>query len=132
MDLRPMTNGWSQVEGIRSKVSGRRSMGDYFIIEVSEQEIGREREKARELRRTQWWKNRLARGICHYCGETFSPAELTMDHLVPLVRGGKSGRGNVVPACKECNNKKKHMLPLEWEEYMEGKGQRAKGKGENP
>ncbi len=104
---------------------------DYFIIEVSEQEIRREKEKARELRRTQWWKNKVANGICHYCGGKFPPAELTMDHLVPLVRGGKSSRGNVVPACKECNNKKKHMLPLEWEEYMEGKGQRAKGEGKD-
>jgi 5-methylcytosine-specific restriction endonuclease McrA len=91
---------------------------DYFIIEVSEQEIKREKEKARELRKTQWWKNRVAKGICHYCGGTFSPAELTMDHLVPIVRGGKSSRGNVVPACKGCNSKKKYMLPLEWEEYL--------------
>jgi 5-methylcytosine-specific restriction endonuclease McrA len=44
--------------------------------------------------------------------------ELTMDHIVPLVRGGKSTKGNCVPACKECNNKKKHMLPIEWEEYL--------------
>ncbi|MGA2150542.1 MAG: HNH endonuclease [Geobacteraceae bacterium] len=92
---------------------------DYFIIEVSEQEIKREKEKARELRHTQWWKNRVAKGICHYCGGAFPPAELTMDHLVPIVRGGKSARGNVAPACKECNNKKKHMLPLEWEEYLQ-------------
>ncbi len=41
-----------------------------------------------------------------------------MDHIVPVVRGGKSTRGNVVPACKECNTKKKYMLPLEWEEYL--------------
>jgi 5-methylcytosine-specific restriction endonuclease McrA len=100
---------------------------DYFIIEVSEQEIKREKEKARQLRHTQWWKNRVAKGICHYCGGTFPPAELTMDHLVPIVRGGKSARSNVAPACKECNNKKKHMLPLEWEEYLAGKGQKAKG-----
>ncbi len=91
---------------------------DYFIIEVSEQEIRREKEKARELRKTQWWKNRVAKGICHYCGGTFSPSELTMDHLIPIVRGGRSSRGNVVPACKECNSKKKYMLPLEWEEYL--------------
>lgn len=44
--------------------------------------------------------------------------ELTMDHIVPIVRGGKSKRGNVVPACKECNTKKKYMLPIEWEEYL--------------
>ncbi len=93
-------------------------MTSSFIIELSEQEIKREKEKARELRRTQWWKNRVAKGICHFCGGEFPPAELTMDHLVPIVRGGKSTRGNVVAACKECNNRKRHMLPMEWEEYM--------------
>jgi 5-methylcytosine-specific restriction endonuclease McrA len=90
----------------------------YFIIEVSEQEIKREREKARELRASQWWKNRLAKGVCHWCGASFEPSELSMDHIVPIIRGGKSSRGNVVPACKECNSKKKHMLPMEWEEYV--------------
>jgi 5-methylcytosine-specific restriction endonuclease McrA len=95
---------------------------DYFIIEVSEAEIKKEREKARELRKTQWWKNRIARGICHWCGGKFSSAELSMDHIVPVIRGGKSGRGNVVLSCKECNNKKKHMLPIEWEEYLSSLG----------
>ena len=89
-----------------------------FIIEVSEQEIKREREKARELRKSQWWKNRLDRGLCHYCGNRFKADELSMDHIVPVIRGGKSTRGNLVPACKECNNRKKHMLPVEWEEYL--------------
>ncbi len=45
--------------------------------------------------------------------------DLTMDHLIPLSRGGKSKKGNLVPACKECNNKKKYLLPLEWEEYLD-------------
>ncbi len=92
---------------------------DYFIVEVSEQEIRREKEKARELRRSHWWQNRLAKGSCHWCGGSFPPEELTLDHIVPIIRGGKSSRGNVVPACKECNNKKKYLLPLEWEEYLE-------------
>jgi 5-methylcytosine-specific restriction endonuclease McrA len=91
---------------------------DYFIIEISEQELKREREKARELRKSRWWQNRLALGVCHWCGGSFPPDELTMDHIVPVVRGGRSTRGNVVPACKECNNKKKHMLPVEWDEYL--------------
>jgi len=91
---------------------------DYFIVEVSEEEIKREREKARELRKSQWWKNRIAKGACHWCRGQFPPAELSMDHIVPVIRGGKSSRGNVVPCCKECNNKKKHMLPIEWEEYL--------------
>ena len=91
---------------------------DYFIVEVSEQEIKREKEKARELRKSQWWKNRIAKGICHYCGGSFPPAELSMDHIVPLARGGKSTRGNVAPACKECNSRKKYLLPVEWDEYL--------------
>ena len=36
-----------------------------------------------------------------------------MDHLVPLARGGKSSKGNVVPACKSCNTNKKYHLPEE-------------------
>ncbi len=91
---------------------------DYFISDVSEEDLRREKEKARELRKSRWWKNRLAKGVCHYCGGTFPPAELTMDHIVPLIRGGTSSRGNVAPACKECNNRKKHLLPIEWEEYL--------------
>ena len=36
-----------------------------------------------------------------------------MDHIVPVVRGGKSTRGNVVPCCKECNSDKKYLTPAE-------------------
>ncbi len=94
----------------------------HFTIEVSEQDIKREKEKARDLRRTRWWKNKLAHGVCHYCGGSFPPEELTMDHLVPIARGGKSTRGNVVPACKECNSRKKYLLPIEWDEYLDAIG----------
>jgi 5-methylcytosine-specific restriction endonuclease McrA len=86
-----------------------------FIAVASEEEIRRERTKARELRQSQWWKQKRAAGVCHHCGKTFPPHELTMDHLVPLVRGGRSTKGNLVPACKDCNNKKKHQLPFEFE-----------------
>jgi 5-methylcytosine-specific restriction endonuclease McrA len=40
-----------------------------------------------------------------------------MDHIVPIARGGKTTKGNVVPCCKECNNLKKQLLPMEWEAY---------------
>ncbi|MGD9732766.1 MAG: HNH endonuclease [Desulfamplus sp.] len=78
----------------------------------------REKHKARELRNSQWWKRKRSQGICHYCGESFPPKELTMDHVVPISRGGTSSKNNVVPCCKECNTKKRTMLPLEWDEYM--------------
>ena len=78
----------------------------------------RERSKARELRSSQWWKRRLAKGVCYYCGRIVLPKELTMDHIVPIARGGRSTKGNVVAACKECNNAKKQLLPMEWEQYL--------------
>ena len=89
-----------------------------FFIEVSEEQLRRERAKARELRKSQWWKNRIAAGRCHYCGAEVPPKELTLDHVVPLVRGGQTARGNCVAACKECNSKKQSLLPIEWEEYL--------------
>lgn len=97
-------------------------MNDYFIVDITEEQVRRERDKARELRRSQWWKNRVGRGVCHYCGGTFAPDEITMDHLVPVARGGRSTRGNVVPACRECNSRKKYLLPVEWAEYLERLG----------
>ena len=92
---------------------------DYFIPAVNEQEIKKEKQKARDLRSTQWWKRKCAEGTSYYCGRELPPRELTMDHIVPIIRGGKSAKNNVVPACRECNNKKKHSLPLEWEEYLQ-------------
>jgi 5-methylcytosine-specific restriction protein A len=92
---------------------------DYFISTVTDQEIKKEKQKARALRKTQWWKRKCAERKCYYCGTEVSPQELTMDHMVPVIRGGKSTKNNVVAACKECNNKKKHSLSVEWEEYLE-------------
>lgn len=90
-----------------------------FHIEVDEGTLAREKRKAKELRQSQWWKNKRASGKCHYCGLQFPVKELTMDHLIPLVRGGRSNKANLVPCCKTCNNKKKYLLPHEWQEYMD-------------
>ena len=50
-----------------------------------------------------------------------------MDHIIPVIRGGKSTKNNIATACKDCNNKKKHMLPVEWEEYLKGFTDKADG-----
>ncbi len=93
---------------------------DKFSFYIEEEDIKRERNKARDLKQSQWWKRRRAKGICFYCEEQVPPKELTMDHLVPVSRGGKSTKGNVVPSCKDCNTKKKQLLPMEWEEFIKG------------
>jgi len=96
------------------------NMAEPFTTQVSEAEVKKEREKARLLRKTRWWQQRLARGICYYCQRRFPPSGLTMDHIVPLIRGGKTTKGNVAVVCQECNSKKKYLLPMEWEEYLQG------------
>lgn len=88
-------------------------MSDWIDIKKNEQQIAREKRKARALRQTNWWKQQLAKGICYYCHGHFAPEELTMDHIVPLARGGKSTKGNIVPCCKACNNRKKYLTPAE-------------------
>ena len=89
-----------------------------WYIAADEAHIKKERAKARELRQSQWWKRRIAKGVCHWCEGAFAPSDLTMDHVVPIARGGRSTKGNLVPCCKACNTKKKQMLPMEWDAYL--------------
>ena len=88
----------------------------YFFLNPSDTDpkrMKKERDKARELKKTTWWKQKLSSGICHYCQGRFSPRDLTMDHLVPLARGGQSVKNNLVPACKSCNTQKKLATPVD-------------------
>ena len=43
---------------------------------------------------------------CSYCGNTYEIEKLTMDHVIPLSKGGSDTKDNLVPACRSCNSKK--------------------------
>lgn len=43
---------------------------------------------------------------CQYCGVKCRPGAITIDHVVPRMRGGKTVWTNVVAACHTCNRKK--------------------------
>ncbi len=75
--------------------------------------VARERRKAREMRKQGWWKRRVAGGICNYCQQAVTPETATMDHIVPLARGGRSTKGNVVLSCSVCNAQKQLDTPFE-------------------
>ena len=88
----------------------------YYILDpehADPKRIRKEREKAQKLKKSAWWQSKLQEGHCHYCGEKFQPKQLTMDHIVPIARGGTSTPGNIVPACLDCNRKKKLSTPAE-------------------
>jgi 5-methylcytosine-specific restriction enzyme A len=91
---------------------------DRYLREVSDEDLRRERTRARELRQSAWWKRRVAAGVCHYCRRAVGTRALTLDHVVPLVRGGRSVRINMVPACRECNALKQSALPWEWDRHL--------------
>ena len=73
-------------------------MDDWVEISRDERHIRRERAKARELRKTPYYRNLFRKGICHYCGKKFPPEELTLDHIV---------------CCRSCNQEKKFLTPAE-------------------
>lgn len=77
------------------------------------QRLKEEREKAKQLRKSDWWRQKINQGICEYCQNSFPSDQLTMDHIVPLARGGRSTKNNLVAACKECNSKKKLDTPVD-------------------
>jgi 5-methylcytosine-specific restriction endonuclease McrA len=61
------------------------------------------------------WQERLAEYnyCCAYCYQQFPVEDLTIDHMIPLSRGGTNTIDNLVPACKSCNSRKKDKTPLE-------------------
>lgn len=50
---------------------------------------------------------------CQYCGNRFTTKSLTLDHVLPVSREGKKDWGNVVSACRNCNQKKANKTPVE-------------------
>lgn len=49
--------------------------------------------------------------LCAYCNERRAD---TMDHVLPLVRGGTNYEGNLAPACRKCNSSKSGWTMIEW------------------
>lgn len=48
--------------------------------------------------------------VCQYCSDTFREDDLTIDHVIPRVAGGKTTWDNCTTACKDCNSRKGHKL----------------------
>jgi hypothetical protein len=55
---------------------------------------------------------------CMYCGRKMGEVQLTVDHFVPLQRGGMNNEKNYVSACRRCNTRKGSQLPKDFCESM--------------
>lgn len=56
--------------------------------------------------------------ICQYCHVVFNKNDLTVDHVLPRSRGGKTEWENCVTACKDCNNLKDDKTPQEAKMFL--------------
>jgi len=84
-----------------------------YMETVAPELVKRERAKAREIRASQWWRQQIGQGVCYHCEKKFLREELSMDHLIPLSRGGRSTKKNIVVSCKQCNSLKKNHTVAE-------------------
>ena len=84
-----------------------------FFIPADTEHIKKERQIAKTLKKTRWWRNKLNKGKCYYCEKKFPAKDLSMEHLTPLARWGKTIKNNVVTACKKCNQEKNHKTLVE-------------------
>lgn len=50
---------------------------------------------------------------CQYCRKRHSRNQLTLDHVVPVVQGGRKVWDNIVTSCKPCNQRKGGRTPQE-------------------
>lgn len=52
----------------------------------------------------------LFEGACAYCGGKID----VFDHIIPVIAGGQTERGNMIPACSFCNGSKHSRNVIEW------------------
>ena len=56
-------------------------------------------------------QEKIGSAHCVYCGATDN---LSLDHLIPRLRGGEDAADNLVTACRSCNSSKGSRDLLEW------------------
>lgn len=59
------------------------------------------------------YKNKLAK-YDNKCGYCMSAEPYTVDHIVPISKGGTNYITNIIPACLRCNGQKRDYLLSEW------------------
>lgn len=67
-------------------------------------------------------------GHCAYCGIEIDVADMQVDHLVPIRKGGEDMLYNMYPSCRSCNQAKSTLDIEQFREFVQTAYQRAKQK----
>lgn len=95
-----------------TNASGRRSRLDVHpIVAVRRERIGHTPPGVPSLSRRLLF--RRDGNVCAYCVRRFADGNLTIEHVVPVSRGGRTTWLNCVSACRACNGAKGDRLPEE-------------------
>ena len=66
----------------------------------------------RPTRNRQLKRKLLAKSsVCIWCGKALTLNTATLEHIIPLKRGGSNGMDNLGVACKRCNQTRGHDMP---------------------
>lgn len=119
---RSISATWSRNNRARLAVAQRRrrqnNLDAYRAVGRRAAAIRRERELLNDQSTPislEWWQTLfeiIETKACVYCGR--APVALTMDHFIPVTKGGKTEIGNLIPCCKPCNSSKSNHDPEEW------------------
>ena len=85
----------------------------------------------KEIKDKNWWRNwsenrvdivkfkKESEKICHYCGKKITNKdELTVDHVIPVSKGGENAKDNFVISCKTCNREKANLSAERYTEFL--------------
>jgi hypothetical protein len=115
---RKKSRDWSRNNPERRNAKQRRwNANNKDKLFIANKKLQAERRKAKSYQFTAKDWRRLVRrfgSCCAYCGVK---AKMTVEHVVPIVRGGTHSIGNILPVCKSCNSSKNKKLLIEWRRY---------------
>ncbi len=80
-----------------------------------------EKHRQERERRLSVFRGRLLKRqgfVCFYCKKGLLYRDATIDHKVPVARGGPNEFKNLVAACTGCNSLKGYLTPEEYERYQ--------------
>lgn len=91
-ELREYTRQWNKANRALRRIAAQRRRAAFAAVPVNDLTIDQ-------------WIEILAK-FGHACAYCPTGTDLTMDHVVPISKGGSHTASNIVPACRRCNSSK--------------------------